>query len=93
LPSFSSWELRQNLFCAFSTVTSDEGLKISSALVSSIFGFAALSFSVFDSTRSTEASFDIIAGSSIFCVGGMGSLGSAVEEVSPPNSDTTPGSI
>jgi hypothetical protein len=74
-------------------VTSDEGLKISSAFVSSIFGFSALSFSVFDSARSTEASFDIIAGSPAFCVGGMGSFGSAAEEASPPNSGTMAGSI
>jgi hypothetical protein len=30
-------------FCAFGTVTSDEGLKISSVFVSSIFGFSTLS--------------------------------------------------
>jgi hypothetical protein len=30
------------LFCAFGTVTSDEGLKISSAFVSSIFGVGDL---------------------------------------------------
>jgi hypothetical protein len=81
------------LFFAFSTVTSDEGLKIYSAFVSSIFGFSALSFSVFDSARSSEASFGIVAGSLVFYVGGMGSLGSAAEEVSPPNSGTTVGSI
>jgi hypothetical protein len=42
------------LFYAFGTVTSDEGLKISSAFVSSIFGFSALSFSVFNLARSSK---------------------------------------
>jgi hypothetical protein len=73
------------LFCAFGTVTSAEGLKISSIFVPSIFGSSALSLSVFDSASSAEGTFGIIAGSSAFCVGGMGSFGSAAEEVSPPN--------
>jgi hypothetical protein len=81
------------LFYAFDTVTSDEGLKIFSAFVSSIFGFSALSFSVFDSARSTEAAFGIITGSPAFCIGGMGSLRSTAEEASPPNSGTIAGSI
>jgi hypothetical protein len=81
------------LFCAFGTVTSDEGLKVSSAFVSSIFGFSALSFSIFGSARSSEASFGIVADSPAFCVGGMGYLGLVAEEVSPPNSGTTADSI
>jgi hypothetical protein len=81
------------LFCAFGAVTSDEGLKISNTFVSPIFDSSALSLSVFDSARSTEGAFGIIAGSSAFCVGGMGSLGSTAEEASPPNSGTTAGSI
>jgi hypothetical protein len=81
------------LFCAFGAVTSDEGLKISNTFVSPIFDSLALSLSVFDSARSIEGAFGIIAGSSSFYVGGMGSLGSAAEEASPPNSGTTAGSI
>jgi hypothetical protein len=81
------------LFCAFGTVTSDEGLKIPSVFVSSIFGFSALFSSVFDSASSTEASFGIVAGSSTFYVGGMSTFGSAAKEVSSPNSGTTAGSI
>jgi hypothetical protein len=81
------------LFCAFDTVTSAEGLKISNIFVPSIFGSSALSLSVFDSVGSPKGTFAIIAGSSAFCVGGMGSFGLAAEEVSPPNSGTTLGSI
>jgi hypothetical protein len=36
------------LFCALSTVTSDEGPRIPSAFVSSMLGFSALSLSVFN---------------------------------------------
>jgi hypothetical protein len=79
------------LFCAFGAVTSDEGLKISNTFVSPIFDSSALSLSVFDLARSTEGAFGIIAGSSAFCVGGMGSLGLAAKEASPPNLGTTAG--
>jgi hypothetical protein len=48
---------------------------------------------VFDCARSTEGAFGIIAGFSAFCIGGMGSFGSAAEEASPPNSGTMAGSI
>ena len=81
------------LFCAFGAITFDEGLRISNTFVSPIFDSSALSLSVFDSARSTEGAFGIIADSSAFCVGGMGSLGSAAEEASPQNSGTTAGSI
>jgi hypothetical protein len=78
-------------FYAFGTVTFAEGLKTSNIFVPSIFGSLALS--VFDSASSAEGTFSITAGSSAFCVGEMGSFGLAVEEVSPPNSGTTAGSI
>ena len=81
------------LFCAFGTVTSDEGPRIPSAFVSSMLGFSALSLSVFNSASSAEGTFGIITGSSVFCVGGTGSLGSVAEEASPPNSGTMAGSI
>jgi hypothetical protein len=81
------------LFCAFGTVTSAEGFKISNIFVPSIFGSSALSLSVFDSASLDEGIFGIIAGSSAFYVGGMGSFGSTAEEVSPPNSGTTTDSI
>jgi hypothetical protein len=81
------------LFCAFGTVTSAEGLKISNIFVPSIFGSSALSLLVFDSASSAEGAFGMIAGSSVFYVGGMCSFGLAAEEVFPPNSGTTAGSI
>ena len=82
------------LFCAFSAVASVKGLKIPGIFVtSSVVDLSALSLSTFVSTGSTEGAFGIIAGSSAFCVGGTGSLGSAAEEASPPNSGTAAGSI
>jgi hypothetical protein len=81
------------LYCAFGTVTSVEGLKISNIFYPSIFGSSDLSLSVFDSASSAEGTFGIMAGPSAFCVGRMRSFGSATEEVSPPNSGTTAGSI
>jgi hypothetical protein len=87
------------LFSAFSTVASVEelkipGLKIPDIFVtSSVFYPSALSLSTFISISSAEGAFGITVGSSIFCVGGIGSFGSAAEEASPPNSGTTAGSI
>jgi hypothetical protein len=78
----------------FGIVASLEGLKISSIFViSSVFDFLALSLSTFVSTSSIEGTFGIIAGSSVLYVGGIVSLDSAAEEVSPPNSRTTVGSM
>jgi hypothetical protein len=81
------------LFCAFGIVTSAGGLKIYNIFVPSVFGSSTLSLSIFDSASSAEGTFGIMADSSAFCVEGMGSFGSAAEEVSPPNSGTTAGSI
>jgi hypothetical protein len=82
------------LFSAFNTVASVEGLKISGIFVTpSVFDHLALSLSTFVSTSSTEGAFGITADSSTFCVGEAGSFGSAAEEALPPNSDTTAGSI
>jgi hypothetical protein len=82
------------LFSAFNVVASVEGLKIPGIFViSSVFYLSALSLSTFVSTSSNEGAFGIIIGSSSFYVGGAGSLGSAAEEASPPNSGTTAGSI
>jgi hypothetical protein len=77
------------LFSAFSVVASVEGLKIPGIFVtSSVFDLSSLYLSTFVSTSSTEGAFGILAGSLAFCVGGAGSLGSAAEEASPPNSGT-----
>jgi hypothetical protein len=80
-------------FCAFDTVTSDEGLKIYNAFVSSMFGFLTLSFSVFDIAWPMGKDLQLFASSPAFYVGGMGSFGLAVEEVSPPKPGNTAGSI
>jgi hypothetical protein len=85
--------LPQDFFCAFGTVTSAEGLKISNIFVSSVFGSSALSLPAFDSASSAEDAFGMVAGSSAFCVGGMGSFDSAAEEIFSPSSGTTAGSI
>jgi hypothetical protein len=82
------------LFSAFSTVASVEGLRIPGIFVaSSVFDLSASSLSTFISISSIKGAFGITADSSIFCVGGAGSFGSAAEEASPPNSGTTAGSI
>jgi hypothetical protein len=57
----------------------------------SIFGSSALS--VFGSANVAEGAFGKVAGSSAFCVEGIGSFGVAAEEVSPPNSGTVAGSM
>jgi hypothetical protein len=82
------------LFSAFSTVASVEGLRIPGIFVaSSVFDLSTLSLSTFVSISSVEGAFGITAGSSIFCMGGAGSFGLAAKEASPPNSGTTTGSI
>jgi hypothetical protein len=80
-------------FCIFGTVTSTEGLKTSNIFVPSVFGSSALSLPVFALAYSAEGAFGMVAGSSAFCVGGIGSFGSTTEEVFLPNSGTTTGSI
>jgi hypothetical protein len=80
-------------FCIFGTITSAEGLKTSKIFVPSVFGSSALSLPVFASACSAEGAFGMVAGSSTFYVGGIGSFGSAAEEVFPPNSGTAAVSI
>jgi hypothetical protein len=56
-------------FCVFNTSTPAEGLRTSNVFVSSVLGSSILSV------------FGIVAGSSAFCIGGVGSFGAAAEEV------------
>jgi hypothetical protein len=78
-------------FCAFGIVTSIEGLKTSNVCVPSILGSSTLS--VFGSANLAEGAFGKVTGSSAFYVEGIGSFGVVAEEVSPPNSGTTAGSM
>jgi hypothetical protein len=75
------------------TDISAEELKISNLFASSVFGSSALSLSAFGSVISADGAFGMVAGSSAFYVGGVGSFGAAAEEVSPPKSGTTAGSM
>jgi hypothetical protein len=80
------------LFCAFGTVASAEGLKISGIFViSSIFDPSALSAVV--STSLTESNFGITADYPVLCAGGIVSFVLAAEEAPPPNSGITAGSM
>jgi hypothetical protein len=81
------------LFCAFGTVTFDEGLKISGTFISSIFDSLALPLPAFVSTSSAEGSYDIVSGSSILCAGGTISFVLAAEEAPSPNSGIAAGSM
>jgi hypothetical protein len=78
-------------FCAFDIVTYVEGLKTSNVFVPSILGSSVLS--VFGSANLVEGAFGKVAGSSAFCVEGIGSFGAAAKDVSPPNSGTMAGSM
>jgi hypothetical protein len=86
-----SWGVAARPFCAFGIVTSDEGLKTSNVFIPSILGSSVLS--VFGSANLVEGAFGKVAGSSAFCVEEIGSFGAAAEEISPPNSGTTAGSM
>jgi hypothetical protein len=81
------------LFCAFGTITSDEGLKISGTFISSIFDSSTLPFSAFVPTSSAEGIFGSVAGSSILYAEGTVSFVLAAEEVPSPNSGITAGSM
>jgi hypothetical protein len=80
-------------FCILGTVISTEGLKTSNIFYPSAFGSSALSLLVFASACLAEGAFGMVAGSSSFCVEGIGSFGAAAEEVSLPNLGTMAGSI
>jgi hypothetical protein len=80
------------LFCAFGTVASIEGLKISGIFViSPIFDPSALS--AVASTSLTESNFGIMVGSQVFYAGRTVSFVSADEEAPSPNSGITVGSM
>jgi hypothetical protein len=82
------------LFSAFSIVTSAEGFRISGIfVVPSVFDLSVSPSSTLVSISLVEGAFGVVAGSSAFYIGGVGSVGAAVEEVSPPNSDIVAGSI
>jgi hypothetical protein len=84
-------------FCAFGIVTSAKGLKTSNVFIPSIIGSPSILGSsvllVFGSANLAEGAFGKVAGSSAFCVEEIGSFGAAAEEVPPPNSGTTAGSM
>jgi hypothetical protein len=80
-------------FCIFGTVISVEGFKTSNIFYPFVFGSSALSLPDSASACSAEGVFGMVAGSSSFCVEGIGSFGAAAEEVSPPNSGTMAGSM
>jgi hypothetical protein len=81
------------LFCAFGTVTSDEGLKISGTFIYSIFDSSPLPLPAFVSTSSAKGSFGIVAGSSILCAGGTVYFVLAAEEAPSSNSGIAAGSM